>query len=399
MSEKDIRSPKHLERETVLGLVGRNPEQSEGTVNIPVYHASTILYPNVEKYHEKTGPKALNVNNYGRIGTSTTRAVEQAMAVLEGGDMAVNFPSGLAAVVGALTTFLSAGDHLLIADNVYGPSRAFCRDVLKKFGVDVEFFDPMLGAEIRTLFCNETKVVYFESPGSQSFEVADVSAICSAAHDKNILTIMDNTWSAGYYFHPFDHGVDISVQAATKYQCGHADAMLGFVICKNEHYEKLKINTIRFGTCAGPDVCNLGLRGIRTLDVRMPRHYETGLKLAEWLTGRDEVKTVLHPALSTSVGHEFWKRDFSGASGLFGVVLKDYPQKTVDNMINGLKLYGLGDSWGGYESLLVPSNPGRSRTATQWTHKEPGMRIHAGLENFEDLRDDLADGLNKLSAA
>ncbi len=393
MSVKDLSS---LKRETALGNVGRDPDRFEGVVNPPVFHASTIVYPSVKAYREKTGPNALNVNNYGRIGTSTTRAVEQAVATLEGGDMAVNFPSGLAAVVGALNTFLQAGDHLLIADNVYSPSRNYCRDILAKFGVIVEHFDPMLGAEIRTLFRPETKVVYFEAPGSQSFEVCDVPAICSAAHDKGILTMMDNTWSAGYYFAPFEHGVDISIQAATKYHCGHADAMLGFVICKNDHYEKLKITAIRYGTCAGPDVCNLGLRGIRTLDVRMPRHYETGLKLAEWLKGRDEVKTVLHPALSTSPGHEFWKRDFTGASGLFGVILKDYSDEAMEKMIDGLELYGLGDSWGGFESLLVPSNPTKIRTATQWPHVEPGIRIHAGLENFEDLRDDLEAGLERL---
>jgi cystathionine beta-lyase len=393
MSAKDLSKYK---RETVLGNVGRDPDRFEGVVNPPVFHASTILYSSVKEYQNKTGPRALEVNNYGRIGTSTTRAVEQAVATLEGGDKAINYPSGLAAVAGALTTFLSTGDHLLIADNVYAPSRSFCRDVLTRYGVEIEYFDPMLGADIRTLFRAETKVVYFESPGSQSFEVLDVPAVCSVAKDKGIITIMDNTWSAGYYFKPFDHGVDVSVQAATKYHCGHADAMLGFTICKQKYFEKIKINAIRFGTCAGPDVCNLGLRGIRTLDVRMPRHYETSLKLAEWLAGRDEVKTVLHPALSTCPGHDVWKRDFTGASGLFGVILNDYSSLAVEHMIDGLELYGLGDSWGGYESLLVPSNPKKIRTATQWPHSEPGLRIHAGLENFEDLRDDLATGLKRL---
>ncbi len=388
-----------LRRETILGRSGRDPQRFEGVVNPPVFHASTIVFPDVQSYRERTGPDALDVNNYGRIGTSTTRAVEQAVAALEGGDRAVNYPSGLAAVAGALTAFVSAGDHLLVADNVYGPTRKFCKDVLRRFGVTCEYFDPMIGAGVRELFRDETKAIYFESPGSQTFEVMDVPAVCAVAKECGIVSILDNTWSAGYYFRAFEHGVDVSVQAATKYIGGHADAMLGFVITRDEHYKQVKTMAVRFGTCAGPDVCNLGLRGMRTLDVRMPRHFETGLKLAEWLAARDEVETVLHPALPSCPGHDIWKRDFTGASGLFGVVLKDYSSQALEAMINGMALFGLGDSWGGYESLLVPANPGAMRTATNWTHTTPMLRIHAGLENFEDLRDDLAEGLSRLSAA
>ena len=375
--------------ETQLGHAGRDPLAYDGVVNPPVYHASTILSPDVATYQ--------NSNNYGRIGTTTTRAAEAAAAILEGGEQAVSFPSGLAAVAGALLPFMNAGDHLLVADNVYLPARRFCDQVLKRFGVETEYFDPMLGGDVQTLFRPETRAVYFESPGSQTFEVMDVPAVCSVAHDHNIITIMDNTWSAGFYFKPFDHGVDVVVQAATKYFSGHADAMLGFVIAGKKYGATIKTTAIRFGTCAGPDVCYMGLRGLRTLGVRLPRHYENGLKLAEWLAARAEVDRVLHPAMDSCPGHEFWKRDFTGASGLFGVVLKPASDSAVAAMIDDLQLFGLGDSWGGYESLLVPSNPKGIRSATEWPYSGPCLRIHAGLEDIDDLIEDLGDGLSRLN--
>jgi len=387
MVEKD---KKTRQLETALGHAGRDPLTYDGVVNPPVYHASTILSPNLAAY--KTSKE------YGRVGTTTTRAVEQAAALLEGGEQAVSFPSGLAAIVGALTPFLNAGDHVLVADNIYLPARRFCNDILTRFGVETEYFDPMLGGEVRNLFRPETRAIYFESPGSQSFEVADVPALCSAAHDNNIMAIMDNTWSAGFYFKPFDHGVDVVVQAATKYFSGHADAMLGFVIADKKFGKVIKETAIRFGTCAGPDVCYMGLRGVRTLGVRMPRHYESGLKVAEWLATRPEVETVLHPALDSCPGHAFWKRDFTGASGLFGVVLKPVGDQALAAMIDDLQLYGLGGSWGGYESLLVPSNIPANRTVMKWPYTGPSLRIHIGLEDVDDLIEDLGDGLDRLNA-
>jgi cystathionine beta-lyase len=375
--------------ETRLGHVGRDPLNYNGVVNPPVYHASTILSPDMETYQSS--------NEYGRIGTTTTRAVEAAAAALEGGEQAVSFPSGLAAVAGALLPFVSAGDHLLVADNIYLPTRRFCDDILKRYGVEIQYFDPLLGSEVRNLFRPETKAIYFESPGSQSFEVMDVPAVCGVAHDNNIMAIMDNTWSAGIYFKPFDYGVDVVVQAATKYFSGHADAMLGFVISEKKYGVAIKTTAIRFGTCAGPDVCYMGLRGLRTLGVRMPRHYESGLKLAEWLSARPEVDKVLHPAMAQCPGHEFWKRDFLGASGLFGVVLHPRSYPAVAAMIDDLQLFGLGNSWGGYESLLVPINPKEFRTVTDWPYVGPCLRIHAGLEDVDDLIDDLSDGLDRLT--
>ncbi len=375
--------------ETRLGHAGRDPLNYDGVVNPPVYHASTILSPDVAAYQSS--------KEYGRIGTTTTRAAEAAAATLEGGEQAISFPSGLAAVAGALLPFVSAGDHLLVADNIYLPARRFCDDILKRYGVETQYFDPLLGSEVRNLFRPETKAIYFESPGSQSFEVMDVPTVCSVAHDNSVMTIMDNTWSAGFYFKPFDHGVDVVVQAATKYFSGHADAMLGFVISDKKYGAAIKTTAIRFGTCAGPDVCYMGLRGLRTLGVRLPRHYESGLKLAEWLATRPEVDKVLHPSMAQCPGHEFWKRDFLGASGLFGVILQPASDTAVAAMIDDLQLFGLGDSWGGYESLLVPSNPKNNRTVTDWPYAGPCLRIHAGLEDVDDLIDDLGDGLDRLT--
>lgn len=385
------------DRATRLVHKGRHPHDWGGSVNPPVVHASTILFPDLESYqHKSLSPRSIDTVNYGRIGTMTTKAFEEAMADLEGGDRAVNYPSGLAAIAGVLTAFTAAGDHVLVGDNVYGPTRKFCDDVLARYGVDIEYFDTMMGADIDALFRPETTFILFETPGSQSFEVCDLPAIAGRARDRGILTAVDNTWAAGYFLRPLEHGVDIVVQAATKYIVAHADAMLGVAVTREELYPQLKTSTIRFGAAAGPDDCYLGLRGLRTLDVRMPRHFETGLMLAEWLAGRPEVETVRHPALPECPGHEIWRRDFSGASGLFGVVLKDFDESAVRRLIDGLELYGLGDSWGGYESLLTPAKPAGSRTATQWPYATPGLRIHAGLESFEDLRDDLAAGLARL---
>lgn len=377
--------------ETRLGHAGRDPLSYGGTVNPPVHHASTILSPDLESYRTS--------NLYGRRGTTITRSAEEAAAVLEGGEKAVSFPSGLAAVAGALTPFLNAGDHLLVADNIYLPTRMFCHQVLERFGIETEYFDPMIGGDIRNLFRPETKVVFFESPGSQTFEVMDTPALCAAARESGVLSIMDNTWGAGFYFKPFEHGVDVVVQAATKYYNGHADAMLGFVISNEELDKTIRNTAYRFGTCAGPDVCHIALRGVRTLGVRLPRHYESGLKMAEWLTTRSEVARVLHPALPSCPGHEFWKRDFTGACGLFGVALKPASDQALTDLIDGLQLFGLGDSWGGFESLLTPTNPKGIRTVTEWPYEGPCIRIHVGLEEVDDLIADLGDGLDRFRRA
>ncbi len=387
------------DRATRLVTTGRPPEDVSGPVNVPVTRTSTILHPDLESYNRKNAGYETGTLNYGRIGTPTTWAFEEAMSDLEGGSGAVNYPSGLAAVAGVLSAFTKAGDHLLIGDNIYGPTRRFAEDVLRRFGVEIEYFDTMAGAGVRELFRDNTSMLIIESPGSQSFEVCDLPAIAAVARERGVVTAVDNTWAAGYFLRPLEHGIDVSIQAATKYIVAHADAMLGVAVTGAEHYERLKQTAVRFGTCAGTEECYLGLRGLRTLDVRMPRHYETGLKLAEWLVGRPEVREVRHPALESCPGHDIWKRDFSGASGLFGVILEDFSDESVRRMIEGVALFGLGDSWGGYESLLTPMKPAAMRSATTWLHDTPGLRIHAGLEAFEDLRDDLAGGLGRLNTA
>jgi cystathionine beta-lyase len=311
----------------------------------------------------------------------------------------VLYPSGLAACAGALLAFLSSGDHLLVTDSVYGPTRNFARGLLKRFGVSTTFFDPLVGGGIESLIRPETRAIYLESPGSLTFEVQDVPAIAEAAHRHGITVIADNTWATPLYFKPFAHGIDVSVHSATKYIVGHSDAMLGVITCTREAWPKLRASTYELGQTAGPDDVYLAQRGLRTLAVRLKRHWETGVALAEWVARQPEVERVLYPALAGDPGHAIWKRDFTGACGLFGVVLKEgVSDRALCAMIDGLELYGIGSSWGGFESLIVPFDPREARSATQWPCKGPCFRIHAGLENLEDLTADLEAGFKRLRA-
>ena len=396
MAKDNNKRPKR--RDTVLAHAGRDPGANHGIVNPPVYHASTVVFPTVAKL-EASQAAPFDHIHYGRYGTPTTMALEQAVAALEGGDKAISLPSGLSAIACTLQSFLKAGDHALIVDSTYFPTRRFCNGLLAGFGVEVTYYDPLIGAKIAGLIRPNTRLVFLESPGSLTFEVQDVPAIAKAARARGAVVVMDNTWSAGYYFQPFSHGVDVSIQAATKFIAGHSDAMLGVVTVRKELYEQVKTTTANLGVCAGVDECYLGLRGLRSLAARMPRHQETGLKLARWLKARPEVACVLHPALPECPGHELWKRDFTGASGLFSVVLKEFPKKAVAAMLDGLELFAMGFSWGGFESLIVPIYPTKVRSVTRWPHPGPAVRIHAGLEDADDLIEDLAAGLKRLTAA
>jgi cystathionine beta-lyase len=323
------------------------------------------------------------------------------VTALEGGHRGVAVSSGLAAVTVTFCAFLKAGDHLLVPDNVYGPTRVrACDGILARFGVETGYYDPLIGADITALMRPNTRLVYLESPGSLTFEVQDVPAIAAAARARGVLTVMDDTWSAGVFCKPLQHGVDIVVQSATKYIVGHADAMLGVVVTGTaEQFQAVKWTANALGNCAGPDDCYLGLRGIRTLTTRLGRHQETGLALARWLAQRPEVARVMHPALPDDPGHALWRRDFSGACGLFGVVLRDYPKAAVAAMLDGMKLFAMGFSWGGYESLIVPTYPAKLRTATEWRAPGPSLRLHAGLEDADDLIADLEQGFARLNAA
>jgi len=391
-----------MREETTIVHCGLHPERHQGAVNPPVFHASTILSPTVEEYRRKRKDwlEDLPVTYYGRCGTPTVEALQEAIAALEGGHRSVVYPSGLAACAGALLAFLSSGDHLLMSDSVYGPTRNLARGILKRFGVNTTFFDPLLGRSVESLIRPETRVIYLESPGSLTFEVQDVPAIAEAAHRRGIIVIMDNTWGTPLYFKPFAHGADVSVQAATKYIVGHSDAMLGAITCTKEAWPVLRSSTYELGQTAGPDDIYLGQRGLRTLAVRLKAHWQAGVALAEWIARQPEVERVLHPALPGDPGHAIWKRDFTGASGLFGVVLKaGASDQALAAMIDGLELYGIGSSWGGFESLIVPFDPREARTATRWPHPGPCFRIHAGLENVEDLIADLDAGFGRLRAA
>jgi cysteine-S-conjugate beta-lyase len=389
---------KTTSKETLLITAGRHPEGNYGIVNPPVYHASTVTFPTVAELEASNANPFVGVH-YGRQGTPTTFAFEEAVAELEGADGAVILPSGLAAIACSLLAFLRSGDHVLITDSVYFPTRRFCDSVLKGFGVKTTYYDPLIGAGIGQLIRPETKVVFVEAPGSLTFEMQDIPAIAKVAHSHGAKVIMDNTWSAGLYFQPFEHGVDVSVQAATKFIVGHSDAMLGTLTFPSELRETMKATANNYGYCAGPDDCYLGLRGIRSLGARMARHQESGLKLANWLTNRSEVEAVLHPALPSFAGHEIWKRDFSGACGLFGVVLKPATKKAVTAMLDGLNLFSMGYSWGGFESLIIPTSPAKIRTAKLWDYLGPSLRIHTGLEDPDDLIADLDSGFARLNAA
>ncbi len=391
-----------MREETTVVHSGLHPERHHGAVNPPVFHASTILSETVAEFRRRRQNWILEQPGtyYGRFGTPTIEALQEAIAALEGGHRSVVYPSGLAACAGALLAFLSAGDHLLMSDTVYAPTRNFANGFLKRFGVGTAFFDPLVGRSIESLIRPETRVIYLESPGSLTFEVQDVPVIAEAARRRGITVIADNTWGTPLYFKPFAHGVDVSVQAATKYIVGHSDAMLGAITCTKEAWPRLKRSTHELGQTAGPDDVYLGQRGLRTLAVRLKQHWKAGVALAEWIARQPEVERVLHPALPGDPGHAIWKRDFTGACGLFGVVLKEgITERALCAMIDGLELYGIGSSWGGFESLIVPFDPRETRTATKWPHKGPCFRIHAGLENVEDLIADLEGGFERLRSS
>jgi len=386
-----------MNKDTRLVTAGRKPEENFGIVNPPVYHASTITFPTVAAM-EKARENRFEVPYYGRYGTPTTYAFEEAVAALEGGEKTIAVPSGMAAIAGPLLALLKTGDHMLTVDNAYSPTRKFCDGPLAGFGVETTYYDPMIGGGIAELIRPNTKIVFVEAPGSLTFEVSDIPAIAEQAHKAGATVIMDNTWSAGYYFQPFEHGVDVSVQAATKYIVGHSDAMLGVITTSRALFPIIKERTVEIGYSAAPDDCYLGLRGLRSLAARMARQQETGLKVARWLETRPEVAEVRHPAFLNCPGHEIWKRDFTGSSSLFGVLLNNYSKKAVAAMLDGLELHAMGASWGGFESLILPIDPSSTRTATQWSHAGPSLRIHCGLEDPDDLIADLASGLERLTA-
>ena len=376
---------------TRLSHTGREPARQHGFVNTPIYRGSTVLFPTMA---------AIEANDqaftYGRTGTPTVRALEEAICELEGGHRTLLTPSGLSAIATALLSFVSAGDEVLVVDSIYRPARRFCDNVLGRLGVKVTYYDPLIGAGIAKLIGEKTKVVFTESPGSQTFEVQDIPAIAKAAHAARAVVILDNTWATPLFFKPFAHGADVSIQAATKYIVGHADAMLGAVTASGKVAQAVQKTHEDLGLCPGPEDVYLGLRGLRSLGVRLERHQNSALELARWLAERPEVERVIHPALPSDPGHAVWTRDFTGSSGLFSIVLKPVARAKIAAMLDGLELFGMGYSWGGFESLILPFDPSAYRTATKWKAEGPAIRLHVGLEDVEDLKADLEAGFARL---
>jgi cystathionine beta-lyase len=398
MAKASDGGPKHspLKPATRVVTGGRDPFSYHGFVNPPVFHASTVLYPSAEDFLAHRGRY-----QYGRRGTPTSDALADALKELEGERCAgvALLPSGLAAVCTALLAVLAAGDHVLVADSVYLPTRIFCDGVLARCGVETSYYDPLMGEGIAALMRANTRAVYVESPGSLSFEVQDVPAIASVAHACGAIVLMDNTWATPLFFRALDKGVDLAIQSGTKYIGGHSDVLLGTVSANEAAWPRLTETVNAMGQCVGPDDMYLALRGLRTMAVRLAAHDAAGLTVARWLQGRPEVARVLHPALETDPGHALWKRDFTGACGLFGAVFKPVAAHAANAFVDALTLFGIGASWGGYESLAIPFDATRMRTATRWAPGGPTVRLHIGLEGVDDLIADLERGFAALAAA
>lgn len=376
---------------TKLVHLGRDTQGSKGFVNPPLYKGSTVLFPTV---------KSLSEGGYGywygRKGSPTYESLETALNELENSDDTILTPSGLSAITTALLALLKTGDHLLVTDSVYQPTRNFCDTTLKALGIEVTYYDPRVGAGIKDLIKENTKLIFLESPGSQSFEIQDIPAIVEVAQKASLLTLIDNTWATPLFLTPLTLGVDVSIHSGTKYFIGHADAMIGTVSSNGETAQKIRQMAYSLGLCTGPDDVQLALRGLRTLGIRLAHHEKAAIEFASWLEERPEFECVLHPALPSHPDHEIFKRDFKGSSGLFTAILKPVEQEKVEAMLDGLELFAMGWSWGGYESLALPFNPSSYRSATNWDYKGQAIRFHIGHENMDDLKADFTAGLERL---
>ncbi|WP_395077038.1 cystathionine beta-lyase [Hyphococcus sp.] len=387
-----------MKRATIATHGGPAPSEQSGMLNPPVYRASTVFYPTAEAYKRRHDGYYDDVI-YGLYGTKTTFALADAIAQLENASDTLITSSGTAANALAAAAFLSTGDHLLAADCVYGTTRKFFETILKRFGVEVSYFNPTIGGEIQSEIRRNTRAVFLESPGSQLFEMIDIPVVVEAARAAGAVTLIDNTWATPLYYRPLDHGVDVSIQSGTKYISGHSDIMLGSISVRNRaHFELIKDMAGRWGNCASPDDCYLAHRGLRTLDVRMERHQQNASRLIEWLLQQAEVAKIRYPALEDDPGHFIWRRDYAGASGLFGVELARMTDQAASAFFDHLSLFGLGSSWGGYESLLVPAWPKPVRVASAVDDQHDLIRVHAGLEDASDLIADLDRAFARMRA-
>lgn len=378
---------------TRLTHAGRKPFEQFGFVNTPIYRGSTVLFANTADFYANRG-----AFTYGTKGTPTTRALEEAWSEISGAADSAIVPSGLAAISLALLTAVKAGDHILVSDSAYLPARLFCNSVLKRLGVETTYYDPLIGADIIGLMRPTTSAVLTESPGSLSLEIQDIPAIAAAAHERGACMILDNTWATPLFFPPHERGVDLAIEAGTKYVSGHSDLLLGLVSANEAWARRLRATFDAFAMCPGPEDVFLALRGLRTLALRLREAERAGLAMAQWLAARPEVARVLHPALPTHPGHDLWKRDFLGSTGLFSVILNPCSQDALAALLDGLELFGMGYSWGGFESLVIPFDCKSYRTATQWSPEGPALRFSIGLEDIEDLQDDLDAGFARMRA-
>ena len=383
---------------TKLTHLGRKPGEHQGAVNPPVYHTSTILFPTMADF-ESARKGTYPHSTYGRYGTESNRALEQTIAELEGADYALLVPSGMAAISTALLALLKQGDHILVADTVYEPTRHFCDQELARFGIETTYYDPMAGSSIAGLMRENTKVVYVESPGSLTFEIQDIPAIAEVAHAHGAILAADTTYGSPLLHRPYDLGVDVSIFSASKYISGHSDLMMGVITANKKIFSKLIHTQHHLGNTPGPDDIYLAQRGLRTLEIRLRQHQEQARQVAHWLKGRPEVARVLHPGMSDCPGHQLWERDAQGTNGLFSILLHPVAKDSLRTMLDGMKLFKMGFSWGGYESLIIPFDPRPNRTATTWRHEGPCLRLHVGLEAVEDLTADLEAGFARMQAA
>jgi cystathionine beta-lyase len=386
-----------MKKDTLLARTGRDPARYNGMVNTPVFRTSTVIFPDRASYEARGGDNFKRVR-YGLYGTPTTFALEEAVAQMEGGHAAVALPSGLAAIAVALCAFLKSGDHVLLPDSVYAPTRNFCDRRLQPNGIEIEYYDPVIGSGIGKLIKPNTRVVFCEAPGSLTFEMQDIPAIAAVAHARGIPVLADTTWGTPYFFRSFEKGVDVSIHAATKYIAGHSDVVMGMIVTTEQHWLTVRRAVADYGYGVSPDDCYLALRGFRTIGVRMKQQLANALDVARWLQSRREVKRVIYPALEGDPGHALWKRDFSGAASLFSFVLAA-GERAATAFINSLQIFGIGSSWGGFESLAIVAPIAPYRTVTQWDPGGPTIRLHIGLEDPDDLIADLERGFAAMTTS
>ncbi len=389
------------DKQTKLITAGRDKKWTNGVVNPPVQRASTVVFDTVADKNYATINRANKTLFYGRRGTTTHFALQDAMTEIEGGAGCALYPCGTAAISNSILAFVETGDHILMVDTCYEPTRDFCEKILKKMGIETTYYEPTIGAGIADLIQPNTKLLFCESPGSITMEVQDIPTLSRIAHENDIIVMLDNTWAAGVNFSPFEHGVDISIQAATKYIVGHSDVMLGTAVACSEYWDQLREQSYLMGQCISPDDAYLGLRGLRTLDLRLKQHAESSLKVAKWLQTRPEVDHVRHPALDSCPGHEFFARDFTGGNGLFSFVLKTSEPRATTALLDGMKHFSMGYSWGGFESLILANEPksfNSLRTVANPGFEGTLIRLHIGLENVDDLIADLEAGLSRYNS-